>query len=90
MPTLAMKAKEKAIKAGFGTTDKDCLDPISAFFEILDTKIHEAKDMLVERYNWIISQDPSSAKFMYENGTMLGYDGKTIESAMKHGTLVVG
>ena len=90
MPTLAMKAKEKAIKAGFGTTDKDCLDPISAFFEILDTKIHEAKDMLVERYNWIISQDPSSAKFMYENGTMLGYDGKTVESAMKHGTLVIG
>ena len=90
MPTLAMKAKEKAIKAGFGTTNNDCLDPISAFFEILDTKIHEAKDMLVERYNWIISQDPSSAKFMYENNIMLGYDGKTIESAMKHGTLVIG
>lgn len=90
MPTLAMEAKEKAIKAGFGTTDNDCLDPISAFFEILDTKIHEAKDMLIERYNWIISQDPSSAKFMYENGVMLGYDGKTVESAMKHGTLVIG
>ena len=90
MPTLAMEAKEEAIKAGFGETEKDCLDPISAFFEILDTKIHEAKDMLVERYNYIISQSPESAKFMYENRTMLGYDGKTIESAMKHGTLVIG
>ena len=90
MPTLAMKAKETAIAKGFGTTDKDCLDPISAFMELLDKKIHEAKDMLVERYNWIIKQNPSSAKFMYENGVMLGYDGKTVESAMKHGTLAIG
>ena len=63
---------------------------VDKFFEILDTKIHEAKEMLVERYKHIISQDPSSAKFMYENGLMLGYDGKTVESAMKHGTLVIG
>ena len=27
---------------------------------------------------------------MYENNIMLGYDGKTVESAMKHGTLVIG
>ena len=27
---------------------------------------------------------------MYENGLMRGYDGKTVESAMKHGTLVIG
>ena len=90
MPTLAMKAKEKAIAEGFGTTDKDCLDPVSAFMELLDKKIHEAKDMLLERYHWIINQSPESAKFMYENNIMLGYDGKTIESAMKHGTLVIG
>ena len=74
LPTLAMEAE--------GNVEK--------FFEILDTKIHEARDMLVERYKHIISQDPISAKFMYENGLMLGFDGKTIESAMKHGTLVIG
>ena len=74
MPTLAMEAE--------GNIDK--------FFKILDIKIHEARDMLLERYKHIISQDPSSAKFMYENGLMLGYDGKTVESAMKHGTLVIG
>ena len=90
LPTLAMEARIKAINNGFGKTDKDCLDPISAFFDILDTKIHEARDMLLERYKHIISQDPSSAKFMYENGLMIGYDGKTVESAMKHGTLVIG
>ena len=74
MPTLAMKA------------NKD----VENFMELLDKKIHEAKDMLLERYHWIINQSPESAKFMYENNIMLGYDGKTIESAMKHGTLVIG
>ena len=74
MPTLAMEANGN----------------IEDFMELLDKKIHEARDMLVERYKWIISQDPESARFMYENGTMLGFDGKTIESAMKHGTLVIG
>ena len=57
---------------------------------LLDNKIQEARDMLIERYNWIISQKPASAKFMYENGLMAGYDGETIESVMKHGTLVIG
>ena len=74
MPTLAMEANGN----------------VEDFMELLDKKIHEARDMLVERYKWIISQDPESARFMYENGTMLGFDGKTIESAMKHGTLVIG
>jgi ribonucleoside-triphosphate reductase len=74
MPTLAMKAN----------------GDVEAFMELLDKKIYEARDMLVERYNWIISQSPESAKFMYENNIMLGYDGKTVESAMKHGTLVIG
>ena len=74
MPTLAMEANRD----------------VEAFMELLDKKIHEAKDMLLERYKWIISQSPESAKFMYENNIMLGYDGKTVESAMKHGTLVIG
>lgn len=85
MPTLAMKAKEQA------GTWTDAINPIvDKFMELLDEKLFEAKDMLIERYNWIISQNPDSAKFMYENGVMLGYDGKTIESAMKHGTLAIG
>ena len=74
MPTLAMEA------------DKD----VETFMELLDFKIYQARDMLLERYNWICQQNPSSAKFMYENGLMAGYDGKSIESAMKHGTLVIG
>lgn len=90
MPTLAMEAKEEYNyrKDGNILIKDDTI--ISIFMQLLDKKIYEAKDMLIERYNWICSQDPSSAKFMYENGLMAGYDGKTIESAMKHGTLAIG
>ena len=87
MPTLAMKALEEYTQNPWSDQKYPIVEK---FIEILDEKIHKAKDMLVERYNWIISQNPSSAKFMYENGVMLGYDGKTIESAMKHGTLAIG
>ena len=79
MPTLAMEAKEK---------DGDIIEN---FFNLLDLKIHEARDMLLERFEWICSQSPASAKFMYENNTMLGYHPEEgIRSALKHGTLVIG
>lgn len=82
LPTLAMKAKEESLKNNTSILEE--------FFKILEIKLVEAKDMLIERYKFICSQSPDSAKFMYENGLMLGYDGKTIESAMKHGTLALG
>lgn len=79
LPTIAMQAKEK---------DGDVVEN---FMEILDEMIHDAKDMLLERYEWICSQSAESAKFMYENGTMLGYKPEEgVRSAMKHGTLVIG
>lgn len=100
MPTLAMEAKEKTIQDGnfvfiangiSGMSDDIYKEEIIRnFMDLLDHKIHEAKDMLIERYHWICSQPAESAKFMYENGLMAGYDGKTTESALKHGTLAVG
>ena len=61
------------------------------FLILLDQKIHEAKDMLLERFEWICSQSPEAAKFMWENGTMEGYvPEEGIRSAMKHGTLAIG
>lgn len=64
---------------------------VEDFMNLLDEKIHEAKDMLIERYEYICSQDASAAKFMYENGTMLGYHPEEgIRSALKHGTIVIG
>ena len=83
MPTLAMKAKEKA--------EANNTDIVEEFMQILDKKIHEAKDMLLERFEYICSQPPESAKFMYENGLMAGYvPEEGIHSALKHGTLALG
>ena len=92
MPTLAMEATEQAEKMNMESGDYyDDNLVINRFFEILDTKIHEAKDMLIERFNWICSQSPESAKFMYENGLMEGYiPEEGIRSALKHGTIVIG
>lgn len=79
MPTLAMEAVETQGNS------------VENFMSILDQKIHEAKDMLVERFNWIASQNPDSAKFMYENNVMAGYvPEEGIVSALKHDTLAVG
>ena len=89
MPTLAMQIKTQNVNLVDGGTMDQKLD-IDDFMSLLDKKIHEAKDMLIERFEWICSQSPESAKFMYENGTMKGYDGNDIRSALKHGTLALG
>ena len=78
-----MEAKEAVMNREELVVDK--------FFEILNTKIDEAKDMLIERFEWICKQSPDSAKFMYENGLMAGYiPEEGIRSALRHGTLAVG
>ena len=92
LPTLAMEAKEKVeelTKLSNSAISK--IDCIEEFMRLLDVKIHEAKDMLIERYKLICSQPASAAKFMYDNNTMAGYiPEEGIESAMKHGTLAIG
>ena len=101
MPTLAMEAREKTekegnyvfISNGISGCDNECYykENIKNFMELLDIKIHEAKDMLLERFEWICNQPMESAKFMYENGTMEGYvPEEGIRSALKHGTLALG
>lgn len=83
LPTLAMEAKQSCVAENENI--------VKRFFEILDTKISEAKDMLIERFNYIASQSPDAAKFMYENGTIEGYiPEEGIISALKHGTLALG
>ena len=92
MPTLAMETLtqlENESKDGkFLFTE---LDVVDRFMKILDEAIHDAKDILIERYQHICSQSPESATFMYENCTMRGYvPEEGIRSALKHGTLVIG
>lgn len=75
LPTIAMLA------------DRD----IEKFMSLLEEKIIEAKDSLIDRFNYIASQSPKSAPFMYDNHTMLGYKSEEgIVSALKHGTLAIG
>ena len=85
MPTIAMKAKEYWENNPSG--DDSCVE---TFMDMLDEKIHEAKDMLLERFEYICAQPAESAKFMYENGLMAGYDGISTRSALQHGTLSLG
>lgn len=96
MPTLAMEAREAVKNENMGQMIPQSVEwynqqVVNKFMEILDKKIHEAKQMLIERFEWICSQSPASARFMYENGTMKGYvPEEGIRSALKHGTLVIG
>ena len=84
LPTLAMHAKDK-----FKTDSQE--NEVEIFMKLLEKKIGEAKDSLLERFDWICSQPYNSAKFMYENGTMYGYKPEEgIRSALKHGTLAIG
>ena len=89
MPTLAMQAKEETARVNYDQEEK--LDTVEYFMNKLDQKLNEAKDMLIERFDWIASQFPASAKFMYENHVMAGYiPEEGIRSALKHGTLAIG
>lgn len=92
LPTLAMEAKENLISQ-YALTGEDAKEAFAVeyFMVLLDEKIHEAKDMLIERFDWICSQSPKAAKFMYENNIMTGYiPEEGIKSALKHGTLAIG
>ena len=84
MPTLAIKARIEA--------EKDpSLNIVDLFLSKLSEAIDDTKDFLIERYEHICSQKSESAKFMYENNTIKGYEpSQGIRSALKHGTLAIG
>ena len=99
MPTLALMARQKVDKKVNADLEKGkhwdeqeySVEVWNEFIKLLNKKIDEAKDMLLERFNHICSQSPNSAKFMYENHTMAGYhENEGIISALKHGTLAIG
>lgn len=92
LPTLAMEAKKKIQNLAYlSNSSESKYDLKSEFLSLLDEAISDARDALIERYKWICSQSPDSAKFMYENNLMAGYiPEEGIESALKHGTLAIG
>jgi ribonucleoside-triphosphate reductase len=93
LPTIAMETKEW-FDERYGADEWDNITDyakLDYFTKSLDSAINDAKDMLIERFDWICAQSPESAKFMYENGTMAGYvPEEGIRSALKHGTLAIG
>ena len=80
LPTIAMEA-----------VAEDEENAVETFMLMLDEAISDAKDSLIERFEWICSQSPEAARFMYENNVMAGYiPEEGIRSALKHGTLAIG
>lgn len=89
LPTLAKEVENKVNKYLSNRATNE--EYMKEFLIALDKKIHEAKDMLLERFSFIASQSPASARFMYDNNTMAGYvPEEGIISALKHGTLSLG
>lgn len=81
LPKVAMEAAR----------NEDGTPNIDSFMSLLDKKIFEARDMLLERFEHICSQPIASARFMWENNMMAGYvPEEGVRSALKHGTLVIG
>lgn len=88
LPTLAAMTRKKLEKQN-KFEDKELV--FRTFITLLTNKIEEAKDMLLERFNYIASQSPKAARYMYENHVMSGYhEDEGIISALKHGTLAIG
>ena len=86
LPTIAMEAVE--ICKNSETEEEKAAE---IFMKLLDVAINDAKDSLIERFDWVCSQNADAAKFMYENNVMAGYiPEEGIRSALKHGTLAVG
>lgn len=93
LPTLAMEVLEESeledLRKGVISGDKE--KKLDKFMRLLSRKIDQTKDSLIDRFEWIASQNPKSAPFMWKNGTMKGYiPEEGIRSALKHGTLAVG
>ena len=61
LPTLAMQCKKKFEKRGSEVV-------VNEFFKLLESKIGECKDSLIERFNYIASQSPDAAFFVHRLG----------------------
>ena len=56
-----MEAKEYILKHSTGEDLEG--QTVDKFLSVLDQKLHEAKDQLIERFEWICKQSPEAANF---------------------------
>ena len=86
LPTLG-------IKYGICTGERTKPD-VDGFFEALDDLLDVTVSSLIDRYEYICSQNIKAGYFMYENEDMAdgkkAVEAKDVEVAMKHGTLAIG
>ena len=81
------------IKYGICTGERTKPD-VDGFFEALDDLLDVTVSSLIDRYEYICSQNIKAGYFMYENEDMAdgkkAVEAKDVEVAMKHGTLAIG
>ena len=88
---ITINLPKLGIEHGICLGKRDKAD-IEGFYKDLDRVLNLVEKGLVDRYEYICSQSPKSATFMYGNGTIKDYDkvDNTVREAMKHGTNAVG
>ena len=90
---VTMNITKLAIKHGICLGERDKAD-LEGFENDLDKLLKIAEKSLLDRYQYICSQSPSAAYFMYGNGTIVDADKSlekgTVEPSMKHNTLSIG
>lgn len=79
------------IEYGICLGDREYAD-IKGFWKALDNTLKLCEKGLLERYNIIKKQSPSSAPFMYKNNTIKDSRNcdNTVENSVKHNTLGIG
>ena len=77
------------IKHGICLGERKTAD-MEGFYKELQEVLRLCEKSLVERYHWLCQQSPKSAPFLYQNETMRGFDGETVESVLKHGSQAIG
>lgn len=81
------------IKYGICTGERTKPD-VDGFFEALDDLLDVTVSSLIDRYEYICSQNIKAGYFMYENEDIAdgkkAVEAKNVEVAMKHGTLAIG
>lgn len=95
LPTLAMESLEesnKIIEFMPNATQEWIRETrLLSFLKLLDKKIAEAKDMLLERFEWICAQPKESASFVYDNDVYAHLpEDKSVKDILRHGTLAIG
>ena len=90
---ITMNLVKLGIRNGICLGERKTAD-LDNFWKELDDLLRIAEKSLKDRYEYIISQRPTAAYFMYENGTVNHAEesmkSKNVEPSMKHNTLGIG